>query len=147
MQYTSSLHAEQLLLAHCTTAQRRAWQATRTIPVRGSCGGMFVVNGVTGETHGMRRMLWLRWRERWCCVLGRSVPLEDRVLAIKLLLEANEGRFRRVANPLNRKPLVAYAGLTFACAACAASVRWPWLSGVGGIIIWTTFLWLKYRYH
>lgn len=112
---TNAERAEQCLLAHCTPEQRISWQLYNSIVVRGSAGGTFLLRR-WASPQGNRRFLFWQWQEQWCIVNKllslTSFPEEDRILGIKLLLEADEWRFRSIGMPLNHAPLWWISGVT-----------------------------------
>jgi hypothetical protein len=96
--------ARELLLMHCTPEQRASWNRSGTMIVRGSAGGEYrLTNDHVGVERPSDRM-------RFCLVItGDAVPAEDVVLARKMLIEANEPEFLRVANAFPANPIVSRA--------------------------------------
>jgi hypothetical protein len=95
--------ARRLLLVHLTQEQREDYLATRTFVVKARSGRRYRIttNTIYG-IHQLARCSFLRRREvvrrQWCISSVDLIPTPDRLLATKLLIEANEGHFRHIAN-------------------------------------------------
>jgi hypothetical protein len=100
----ANARARELLLMHCTPKQRASWERNGTMVVRGSAGGEY---RLTDDHIGVERP---SDHTRFCLVItGDAVPAEDVVLARKMLIEANEPEFLRVANAFPANPIVSRA--------------------------------------
>lgn len=93
--------ARGLLLEHLSLEEREDLLLKGRFVVTGSAGGRYVIsgNGDVESLHGHRALAgycvqWDRWLEP-----GAEVPpLEDKILATKLLLESDEEEFLKIAN-------------------------------------------------
>ena len=83
-----------LLLRHMTLDQRRDWKRIGRFTVVGSRGTRFILNG--------REVIRESDSHTFCLqVVGEPVPLEDAILARKILIEADEAQFLATANDLS----------------------------------------------
>lgn len=95
--------AEQLLLRHLSPEQKQHWRKHAGFFVTAPSGNKYWVGGIEG---GSRTILYEepnhQPRKRFCFLTyddqGNQLPGADHVLAQKLLLEANEEHFLRIAH-------------------------------------------------
>lgn len=91
---SSRRRAYRLLMEHLTFRQRWRFRLTGTLRIIGSDGHVYwVLNLATGNVRD-RTM-----GSGWCGAPQRHVPLLDRVLGTKLLLEADAAHYKRKAYP------------------------------------------------
>ena len=89
--------AHEVLLSHCTEAQKLEWIDTGCITVKGSAGGIYELD--------LYEVMRMSDEHNFCIqIVGEETPLEDAVLMRKLLLETNEPEFLRIANDLDAEP-------------------------------------------
>ena len=86
--------ARAVLCEHLSPAQLEEFEYTRTFTVRGRWGRRYKIFA-TGRVVGPG--FWWKVRFGIWTDAGKSLPDEDRMLAMKLLLEADERYFRKTA--------------------------------------------------
>jgi len=93
--------AEKLLMEHLDDEQRTDWLRNEAFDVRVPSGRTYRIRrGVAGNVYRTHDSLGRFTRRRYCCHIDTSLaPTCDNVLTQKLLLEADEDEFLRLANP------------------------------------------------
>lgn len=87
--------AQELLMRHLNAKQQKEYLASHTFPVKGANRTYSV--GPAGVS-----ILTGKYKGHSLCVgpADRSLPVADKMLALKLWIEANEAGFLAVANPM-----------------------------------------------
>jgi hypothetical protein len=86
------LRARRLLMRNLTFRQRWSFRLTGTLRTVGSDGHTYRILNLPSN-NVMDRTVW----ETWCGAPPSRIPLADRVLGTKLLLETDAARYKRVA--------------------------------------------------
>lgn len=84
--------AERLLISHLDNYQLRCWLERNYFCVTGSDGQQYFI------THGYAYNVIVPGDGSYCAYPRGRLPLCDRILAQKMLIETDAGKFRRIAN-------------------------------------------------
>lgn len=101
--------AEKLLLSNLNSVQRGHYTRTKMFEVEGASGTVYRLKGNVGSSNNIRvyppqQPAWKFWKyvrspHYICLVPLVQVPIEDQLLAQKMMLELDERRARRIAYP------------------------------------------------